>query len=332
MSFMGLLRRLLRCAVVLALILAVIWATSALYLDIRVSWLRIPLALTFLILVATALIAVRRREIAVTLCFALFAAVLAWWMTLSPSNDRPWQLDVAQTPWADVEGDKVTIHNVRNFDYSTETDYRVNWETRTVDLSAIRGIDLFMNYWGSPAIAHTILSFDFGASPPIAISIETRKELGQTYSAFLGFFRQFALIYVIGDERDIVRVRTNYRKGEDLYLYHSRSTPAHARDVFVDYLKTANDLHVHPKWYNALTTNCTTSIFPHLTGSDRIPKDWRILLNGYADQMAYEQGKLAGDLPFDELKRRAHINSVARAADQAPDFSRQIRVGRPGFE
>jgi len=329
---MGLLRRLLRCAVVLALILAVIWATSALYLDIRVSWLRIPLALTFLILVATALIAVRRREIAVTLCFALFAAVLAWWMTLSPSNDRPWQLDVAQTPWADVEGDKVTIHNVRNFDYSTETDYRVNWETRTVDLSAIRGIDLFMNYWGSPAIAHTILSFDFGASPPIAISIETRKELGQTYSAFLGFFRQFALIYVIGDERDIVRVRTNYRKGEDLYLYHSRSTPAHARDVFVDYLKTANDLHVHPKWYNALTTNCTTSIFPHLTGSDRIPKDWRILLNGYADQMAYEQGKLAGDLPFDELKRRAHINSVARAADQAPDFSRQIRVGRPGFE
>ena len=332
MSYMGILRRLFRFAIALALILAVAWAAAALYLDVRISWLRIPLALTFLILVMLALLAVRRRAIAVGLCFALFGAVLAWWMTLSPSNDRPWLQDVAQTPWAEFQGDNVTIHNVRNFDYSTETDYRVNWETRTVSLSSIRGFDLFMNYWGSPAIAHTILSFDFGDGPPMAISIETRKEVGESYSALLGFFRQYELVYVIGDERDIVRVRTNYRKGEDLYLYHTRSTAAHARDVFVDYLKTANELHVHPEWYNALTTNCTTSIFPHLTGSDRIPKDWRILLNGYADQMAYEQGKLAGGLPFDELKRRAHINSAAKAADQAPDFSRRIRVGRPGFE
>ena len=329
---MGLLRRLFRFAVVLALMLAVIWAAAALYLDVRISWLRIPLALTFLILVALALLAVRRREIGVGLCIALFGGVLVWWMTLSPSNDRPWLQDVAQTPWADFKGDNVTIHNVRNFDYSSETDYRVNWETRTVNLSAIRGADLYMNYWGSPAIAHTILSFDFGDGPPIAISIETRKELGQTYSALLGFFRQYELVYVIGDERDIVRVRTNYRKGEDLYLYHSRSTPAHARDVFVDYLKTANDLHVRPQWYNALASNCTTNIFQHLTGNDRIPWDWRVLLNGYADQMAYENGRLAGDLPFDELKRRAHINSAAKAADQAPDFSRRIRVGRPGFE
>jgi hypothetical protein len=194
-------------------------------------------------------------------------------------------------------------------------------------------VDLFMNYWGSPAIAHTILSFEFADSPPIAMSIETRKQTGQSYSALLGFFRQYTLIYVIADERDVIRVRTNYRKGEDLYLYRTSATPAQARNILLDYLKTANDLHEHPRWYNALTTNCTTSIRPHLlVGGGTVPWDWRILINGYADQMEYEKGHLAGDLPFDELKRRAHINDAARAADQAPDFSRRIRLGRPGFD
>ena len=324
-------RQIGRLVVVLVGTLAVIWAAAALYLDVPVPWLRIPLAMTFLILVAVALLKGTRRVLAT---FGLFALVLAWWLTLSPSNDRLWLPDVAQTPWAEFQGDKVTIHNLRNFDYTTETDYKPNWETRTVDLSRIRGSDLFMNYWGSPAIAHTILSFEFADTPPVAISIETRKEIGETYSALLGFFRQYELVYVIGDERDIVRVRTNYRQGEDLYLYHTRATPDRARAVFVDYLKTANELHVHPQWYNALTSNCTTSVMPHLqtTGIEHIPWDWRILLNGYADQMSYERGRLAGDLPFDELKHRAHINESARAADKAPDFSRRIRAGRPGFQ
>ena len=329
-------RGLVKFAVLTILALTVIWAASALYLDVPIPWLRIPLSLAFLILVLVIFVTVKRWTLAAGCCFGLFALVVTWWLTLSPSNDRPWLPDVAQTPWADVQGDTVTIHNVRNFDYATETDYKVNWETRTLDLSKIRGADLFMNYWGSPAIAHTILSVDFAGSPPIALSIETRKVTGQSYSAVLGFFRQYALVYVIGDERDIVRLRTNYRHGEDLYLYHTRATPARARAIFLDYLKTANDLRVHPQWYNALTSNCTTDILPHLMvagGPGRLPWDYRILLNGYADQMVYEQGRLAaGGLPFDELKRRAHINEAARAADQSPDFSRLIRVGRPGFE
>jgi hypothetical protein len=325
-------RQMRRLGVVLVGTLAVIWATAALYVDIPVPWLRLPIAIVFLILVAGALFTVRRRALTT---FGLFAAVLAWWLTLSPSNERPWLPDVAQTPWAEFQGDKVTIHNLRNFDYTTETDYRVNWETRTVDLSQIRGTDLFMNYWGSPAIAHTILSFEFADSPPVAMSIETRKEIGETYSALLGFFRQYELVYVIGDERDIIRVRTNYRQGEDLYLYHTRATPDRARAVFLDYLKTANELHAHSQWYNALTSNCTTNVMPHLNAASdnvHLPWDWRILLNGYADQMSYERGRLEGDLPFDELKRRAHINESARAADKAPDFSRRIREGRPGFQ
>ena len=328
------LRDLLGFARILIVALGAIWAGLALYLDFPSHAAGIILAAAVVILTAAALICVRSQALATGLCAALFAIVLAWWLTLAPTSDRPWLPDVAQTPWAEVQGDEATIHNVRNFDYTAETDYRVHWETRTVNLSRIRGIDLFMNYWGSPSIAHTSLSFDFGASPPVAISIETRKTIGQSYSALLGFFRQYELIYVIADERDVIRLRTNYRHGEDLYLYHTKATPAHARAVLVDYLKTANYLHRHPQWYNALTSNCTTNVMPHLmadTGT-RIPWDWRILLNGHADEMAYEQGRLVGDLPFHELKRRAHINDAAMAADQAPDFSHLIRVGRPGFE
>ena len=329
-----LLRKLPRAAVIFVLALAAIWAASALYLDSSAHALGMFLALAVVIMMAAILIWVRKRILAIGLCTVIFAIVLAWWLTLAPATDRPWLADVAQTPWAEIQGDKATLHNVRNFDYTTETNYRVHWETRDVDLSKIRGIDLFMNYWGSPSIAHTILSFDIEGSLPVAISIETRKIVGQSYSALLGFFRQFELIYVIADERDVIRVRTNYRHGEDLYLYHTRAGPAHARAVFLDYLKTANYLHDHPQWYNALTSNCTTNVMPHLMADTgrRAPLDWRLLLNGHADEMAYEHRRLAGDLPFDELKRRAHINDAARAADQAPDFSRRIRLGRPGFE
>ena len=329
-----LLRKLLKIVAVCILVLADIWAASALYLDFPVHKVGIVLAPAVVITMATVLIWVRKRLLATVLCTVLFAIVLAWWLTLAPASDRPWLADVAQTPWAEIEGDKAAIHNVRNCDYTTETDYKARWEIRTVDLSQIRGIDLFMNYWGSPSIAHTILSFDFGDTLPIAISIETRKTVGQSYSAILGFFRQYELIYVIADERDVIRLRTNYRHGEDLYLYHTKATPTHARAVFLDYLKTANYLHGHPQWYNALTSNCTTNVMPHLMADNetRIPWDWRILLNGHADEMAYDQRRLAGDLPFDELKRRAHINDAAIAAGQAPDFSRLIRIGRPGFE
>ena len=126
-------------------------------------------------------------------------------------------------------GSEVTIHNLRDCDYRAEFDYTCQWLTRTVDLDQIEGLDLFMNYWGSPLIAHTILSFHVRGETPIAFSIETRRQVGQMYSALLGFFRQFTLISVVGDERDLVRVRTNYRHGEDLYLYRTSATPAFAR-------------------------------------------------------------------------------------------------------
>jgi hypothetical protein len=264
--------------------------------------------------------------------FALFfAGVLLWWLTLSPTNDADWQPDVAQTAWADVQGDEVTFHNVRNCDYRAETDYTPHWETRTVRMSQITGIDLAIDYWGSPWIAHPIVSFQFADTPPLCFSIEVRKKLGQTYSAIGGFYRQFELIYIVADERDVIRVRTNYRK-EDIYLYRTTISPAQARERFLEYIQSLNALRDKPRWYNAITTNCTTSIRTQHPPDERPPWDWRILLNGKGDEMMYERHLLVtGGLPFAELKARSLIDARARAANDAPDFSKLIRDGLPGM-
>jgi len=259
----------------------------------------------------------------------LFAGVLIWWLNIRPTQDRDWQPDVAQKAWADVQGDEVILHNVRNCDYRTEADYTPQWETRTVRISQITGIDLAVGYWGSPWIAHPIASFQFADAPPLCFSIETRKKVGQTYSAIGGLYRQFELIYIVADERDAIRVRTNYRK-EDIYLYRTTISPAHARERFVEYIHSLNALRDKPRWYNAITTNCTTSIRTQHPPDERMPWDWRILLNGKGDELMYERHLIVtGGLPFGELKARSLINARAKEAGASPDFSQLIRVGLP---
>ena len=317
----------------LALLLALsltAWAAAALYFDLLPgASVRTFGASSYGLAMVGALLTFRGRGKGIAICLAGFALVLAWWLTLKPSNDRAWQPDVAQTAWAEIDGDHVTIHNVRNCDYRTEGDYTTHWETRSYDLSQIRGMDILLTYWGSPWIAHPIVSFQFGDNDYLAMSIETRKEVGEQYSAIRGFFRYYELIYTVSDERDVVRLRTNYRKGEETYLFHTLATPEHARATFLNYLKKINRIRNRPEWYNALTNNCTTNIAT-LAGEPQL--DWRVLLNGRADQMLYERGDLAtGNLPFDQLKQQAHINSAARAANDAPDFSRRIREGRAGY-
>jgi hypothetical protein len=255
--------------------------------------------------------------------------VLIWWLTLSPTNDGDWQPDVAQKAWADIQGDEVTLHNVRNCDYRTDTDYTPHWETRTVRLSQITGIDLAIDYWGSPWIAHPIASFQFADAPPLCFSIETRRKVGQTYSTIGGLYRQFELIYIVADERDVIRVRTNYRN-EDIYLYRTTVSPAQARERFLEYIHSLNALRNKPRWYNAITTNCTTSIRTQHPANERVPWDWRILLNGKGDELLYERHVIVtSGLPFAELKTRSLINTRARAANDSPDFSKLIRVGLP---
>jgi hypothetical protein len=191
-------------------------------------------------------------------------------------------------------------------------------------------VDLFLVKWGSPHIAHTMFSFGFRDGRYCCFSIETRKETGETYSAVRGLFRQFELTYVVADERNLVRLRTNYRQGEDVYLYRLQVTPDQGRKLFLDYLRRVNELRARPEWYHALTDNCTTAIRAQRAAADRVPWDWRMLVNGHLDELMYENGVLATTLPLAELKQRGHINARAQAADRAEDFSQQIRHGVPG--
>jgi hypothetical protein len=309
------------------------WSVAALAIDLPRSGWQIPAAAIYaLILIALICwLPGRYKVLAPVLGFAL---TFSWWLSLSPSNDHIWQSDVDRTAWAEIDGDRITIYNFRNFDYRSETDYTPHWETRVVDASRINAADIFITFWGSPWIAHPIVSFQFSDGQHVAFSIETRKEVGETYSALRGFFRQYELIYTVADERDVIRLRTNYRTGEEVYLYRTTAKRAEAKAIFMDYIASLNRLHNRPAFYNAVTSNCTTNIRIHTAAAHRssLPAwDWRLLLNGKGDEYAYEHGRLAGNLPFTELKAQAHINDAARLADQLMDFSAQLRQGRAGF-
>jgi hypothetical protein len=296
----------------------------------QAAWARASLAALYLLLGVGALIWLRPLWRALALLCVGLMAVLIWWGSLRPSNEREWQPDVAQLSWAEVHGDRLRVHNVRNFDYRSGMEYTPLYEDRDYDLSKLRGLDLFMSYWGSPAIAHTIVSWDFGDALRLAISIETRKRKGQEYSAIQGFFRQYEIIYVAADERDVVRLRTNYRN-EQVYLYRIKASRDQARAVLLDYVASMNALIEKPEFYNALLDNCTTSIYRHVKHADRdAPNaDWRLLVNGYGDEMLYEQGLLDTRLPFAELRARSRINTQAKTLDRDPDFSHGIRMWLP---
>jgi hypothetical protein len=264
---------------------------------------------------------------------AVVGLLFAWWGSLAASNDRDWQPDVARAPTAEIDGDVVTVRNVRNFHYRSETDYDERWEERRFDLAKLDGLDIFFSHWGSPEIAHTIMSWSFSDGQHFAVSIETRKEKSEAYSAVAGFFRQYELIYVAADERDVVRLRTNFR-GEEVYLYRLRPTKARARAFLIDYLEAMNELAAKPGWYNALTTNCTTTIRQRVMhAGGNLPLSWKLLANGHLPELLYERGSLDDSLPFAELKAASRINERALSAGDRDDFSAAIRAGlpRPSF-
>ncbi len=316
------------------LALLTLWAVAALYVDFRIAALRIPVTLIYFVGIITILFKLKRSW-AAALCLVGFCCVLAWWLTLKPSNDGNWQPDSARTAWAEMDGDRVTIHNLRNCDYRTETDYSNCWSDRTVYLSQIRGSDFFLTNWGIRFASHPIVSFQFGDNQHVAFSIEARYRVGQAYSTILGCFRQYGLIFVAADERDVIRLRTNYRKdNEEVYLYRVQAQPEVARAMFLTYVTYLNKLKDHPEWYNEVTRNCTTTLQKPLAEDVSNPQPWnyQFLLNGTLDELLYDRGRLVtGGLPFPELKQREHINASAQAADGSADFSALIRAGRIGF-
>ena len=310
----------------------VLWSVMAVYYsNLPAPSMRTVAFCAYLLALLAVLVLARPWWVKRLLCLGGFIVVLIWFLLIPPSNDRDWQPDLAVLPYAEIKGDEVTLHNIRNCDYRSETDYRVRHYDKTLDLRKLQSVDFFVVYWGSPLIAHTMLSFGFGGNDYICFSIETRKEKGEAYSAIKGFFRQFELTYVVADERDLVRLRTNYR-GEQVYLYRLKTDPEVAKMVFLDYLKEVNRLKARPEWYNALTSNCTTNIRGHTRAYTKNKGfDWRIIVNGHIDEMAYERGSLDQSLPFAQLKSRSLVNERGKAADQSPDFSTRIREGLPGI-
>ena len=312
------------------------WGAPALWFAVPAAdGLRAALALGFVALGAGGLLTalLRRRLIAPLLPFAIaFIALLAWWSTIEPSNDRAWQPDVAMLPSAEIDGDVVTLRNIRSFTYNSETDYTPHWYDKTVDMQQLETLDLISAYWMGDAIAHTILSFGF-AGEQIAISIEIRKEQGEAFSSLAGFFRRYELYYVVGDERDLIGVRTTYRDPpDDVYLYRVTAPRENIRRLFLQYAVKINELRERPEFYNTATTNCTTNIVTHVQAfREEVPLSWKMLLSGYFADLVYDFGRLDQSLPFDALRQQSLINGRARAADGADDFSRRIREGLPGM-
>jgi hypothetical protein len=322
----------LHCLLGVIVAAMMVWSAGAIYysplLDER---LRSILAATFIIATALAFILRRNRRRTLIYFVIAFTILVGLFFQIPASNDRDWQPEVAVTPYVTLKGDLVTFHGVRNFDYRTETDFEVRWETRTYDMRKLDSADIIAVYWAGKAIAHIMVSFGFQGKEFLAISIETRKEKGEEYSTLAGFFRQYELIYIVADERDVIRVRTTYRQPqEDVYIYRTRAPLRNIRSIFLDYVQTMNDMRERPRFYNTLTTNCTTGILMHTRmNPESPPMSWKVLLSGYVPDYLYEMGRIDTTRSFPELEKLSRVNARAHAAEKDLEFSQRIREGLP---
>jgi hypothetical protein len=258
---------------------------------------------------------------------AAFALLLVWWHLIPPTNARIWADDVAQMTSGIVDGRHVTLLNVRNFDWRSDSDYTQRWETRHYDLDELRSVDMIMSYWSGPAIAHMLVSFGFDNAEYVVFSVEIRPQKGEGFSEIGGFFKEFGLSIIAADERDVIRVRTNVR-GEDDYLYRVQMPVAAMRSLFLAYIDQANSLVHTPRFYNTITANCATLVY-HMVKRivGRLPINYSLLLTGYLPEYVYRIGGLDSRYPFEELRERGRITERAKAADHSENFSSDIRRG-----
>lgn len=322
------------CIALLAIVIVAIsvWAAFAL-------WFRLPggdvvkgaAAGLFAVigLAAIVLLITGRHRIGLAMFAVAFGAVLLWWQGIEPAAQADWAPDVARQVTGTRNGDLLTLTNVRDFAWSDKADPVERWETRSYDLSKLRSADLFMSYWAGPEMAHVIMSFGFEGDDYLAWSIEVRRRKGGEFSPLADLFKSNPLVIVAADERDVVGVRSNVR-GEDVQLYRLRMPPDAARTLLLEYVRDANRLSEHPSFYNSITTNCTTTVVKMMRAvGDTIPLDWRLIVNGYLPDYAYERGALDTRKTLPELRQAAHIDERAKTVGLTQDFSRLIRVGVP---
>jgi len=249
------------------------------------------------------------------------------------SNARDWTADGARIPHAQFDGSRVDVQNVRHFDYRTEHDFTERWETRRYDLAALESVW----YWVVPfgdvrGPAHTFVSFGFADSAQgtqyVAISVEARKERGESYHPLTGMLRAYELMYVVGDERDLVKLRADVRR-DSVFLYRVATTPEQGRALFRAMLERANALAARPEFYNTFTSSCTTNIVDHVNAiaPRRIPRSYKVYLPAFADELAYEIGLFASSLPFDALRARAYVSDRSRHLPADAQYSARLREG-----
>lgn len=307
----------------------VAWGALAIYYsNLPWGWARLALAIAFAAFAIWGFWFARQRRMRWAV-LAAFLAVVAWWLAIPPSHDRNWRPEVSVMPRAVIDGDRMRITGVRNFQYRSRNDFTVRHEEREFLLSDLAGIDFYVSYWREGLVGHTFLSFIFNNAPPLSISIETRPEVGEGFNPLASLFKQFELIYVVGDERDLVGVRTNHRQ-ETTYLYRLNTSADDARRLLLVYLDRINQLADRAEFYHLLSNSCTINIIRYANAAGREGRfNIRHLFNGLIDSYLYHSGRVDTTLPFDELRRRSLINDAARAADGMPDFSQRIRASLP---
>ncbi len=329
-------RRWVAARIVLASVMTLItiisgaWATLALWYQLPGGTVgRTAGSVTWVLMVAAlAMVAIVRRSwLPLGTYAALYVILLLWWLSIAPSNERVWADDVSRPATGEISGSEVTLHQVRDFTWRSDSDYDAHWESRHYDLDQLTTADAVLSYWGSKAIAHAMISFGFDDGRHVVFSVEIRRQRGQEYSPIGGFFKQFETILIAADEHDIIRVRTNVR-GEDDYIYPLRMNQATMQGLFLSYVKAANDLAEKPAFYNTITSNCTTIVYGMAKHLDpALPWDARLLLTGYLPEYLHKIGAVDPQPSVEELTRRGRITERARHSEPKDDFSRVIREG-----
>jgi hypothetical protein len=269
----------------------------------------------------------RRAALATVLLLPLLI-LFGMWAFLRPSHDRHWAIDQSVMPLAQFEGERVVIQGVRNFAWTSATAFRPEWGVRRYDLGEIRTawyvLAPFSKRWRGPA--HAFVSFGFADGEYVSISVEARREEGESYGVLKGLLRRFELIYIVGTENDLIGRRAVY-DGVDVFLYPIRATPEAVRRMFTGMLERANELHATPEWYNTISNNCTLNLVHHVNAivPGRIPSSWRVVLPGYSDEVIYGLGLIDSTASLGDTRARFRINARAVAALNAPDFSSRIR-------
>jgi hypothetical protein len=305
------------------------WSAGALNFcsfPLHKEW-RPKVAIAYAVVIALIWIMSRFRLRGLVVSMVLYLIVLMWFHALKPKTEAVYPANL-QMAYADINGDYITLHNVRNCQYRTKDDYDVKYETRRYDLSKLESIDVMVNYWGMDAIAHTFLSFGFGDDNYLSVSVEIRPEVGEKYGMLDGLFKQYEIIYIWADERDLVRLRTNYNN-ENVYLYRLHNADQAAmQKIFMSMIKKTTKMYMQPEFYNTLIHSCTNTIGYHIVESGVYDIPWwkRRILTGHIDERIYREGFLDTSIPFAELRNEALIDDRAKDADQDNDFSEKIRT------